>query len=50
MFTGAFTIYLCLGVTWVPVMTEKELLGLDLTKIAKSCFGNFVSYLCLNGT
>ena len=47
-FTGAFTIYLCLGGTWVPAMTEKDLLG--LTKIAKSCFGDFVSYLCLNGT
>ena len=30
---GVFTIYLCLGGTWVPVVTEKGLLG--LAKIAK---------------
>ena len=29
-------IYLCLGGTWVPVVTKKGLLG--LAKIAKSCF------------
>ena len=44
---GVFTIYLCLGGTWVPVVTEKGLLG--LAKIATSCFEIFVLYLCLNG-
>ena len=41
-------VYLCFGGTWVPVITEKELLELIL--VVKNCFENFVSYLCLNGT
>ena len=28
VFAGAFMNYLCLGGTWIPVMTEKGLLGL----------------------
>ena len=41
-------LYLCSGSTWVPVVTEKDLL--ELIWIAKNCFETFVSYLCLNGT